>query len=794
MIAAVTPKLNIKSLSFCERIIFMIFFIREHRKMKKYLLFTISTFLAALLLAVISHLLYRSSTSKPYSSLEEIEEYARTLPEFPPLDDDDWLNPRYDSFFRSRAPYWKEHFLTFLGYKNQDAWGPQFFARQLKKLTAIAKGNNPQHSTIIHIKSKNKTSIYVFGDVHSAFHSMVRNLSFLRSKNIIQSNLKIADPHTYFIFNGNYFDRSPYNLDSLILLSTLITMNPKQVFYLRGDHEQKGNWNSFALERELVSRARYDSLQTIPFKFEINEYFKTLPEAIYVSGENDTNEAIRIAFNEKNNLSFDENEVDTRQFHHNSPVAYIVPQSEPNTLPVDTRASIQSQNWWKNNCIKNGLGRLEQDYGANTWAVLSSPIYVHQKYLNFYDDAFVKITITDTIKSSYLSLFHQDIRVNNGYTEEPKLNVITGAKIITGTTPKYNTLKLASSMSLDRGSRTIGLMAKKALNLAVNQFNSEIDNKTQIRLYIENDDYIPNLARNNVTKFVNDKIKYLILPVGSPTILSYIDSLDKSDFAILYPLTGSLPIRNKKYTNLALFRASLDDEAKVLIRTVYRDFGAKKFALFYQDDGVGTHGPFEAALKELEAVGITNTAIITYTRGSTNFENQVKELFEAQPDALGFFSNAQSSREFIRQAGILKLANMKLFGVSFIGEAPLKRFIKRLGIDILFGAVVPNPYKSQLPIVKEYRSLMDTINSNYDVYSLEAYISTKILIEAIKNTEIPITPRKIIKHMESFKNYDFHGIKLNFNPETRCISQHMWLESSSDDVWPRFSLITKEQD
>ncbi|OPZ23582.1 MAG: Receptor family ligand binding region [bacterium ADurb.BinA186] len=349
-------------------------------------------------------------------------------------------------------------------------------------------------------------------------------------------------------------------------------------------------------------------------------------------------------------------------------------------------------------------------------------------------------------------------------------------------------------MSLERGSRTIGLMAKRALNLAVNQFNEEVGNKIQIRLYIENDDYIPNLAKHNVIKFVNDQIKYLILPVGSPTILSYIDSLDKNDFAILYPLTGSLPIRNKKYTNLALFRASLDDEAKVLIRTVYRDFGAKKFALFYQDDGVGTHGPFEAALKELEAVGITNTAIITYTRGSTNFENQVKELFEAQPDALGFFSNAQSSREFIRQAGILKLANMKLFGVSFIGEAPLKRFIKRLGIDILFGAVVPNPQKSELPIVKEYRTLMDTINSNYDVYSLEAYISSKILIEAIKHTKLPITPKKIIKHMESFKNYDFHGIKLNFNPETRCISKHMWLESSSNDEWPRYSLTTKEPD
>jgi branched-chain amino acid transport system substrate-binding protein len=761
----------------------------------KIFLAVLSAVIAGLICGLVIHFVLKPKAPHEYITLTEIAAYAESLAEYPTSDDNNWADPRFLKYYKTRLPLWQSNFFKAFGYKHQSAWSPKFLSSQLKKLTAREQALNVQATKILHLKAHNPSSVFIFGDVHGAFHSMVRNIAYLKSLGIISEELKMIDKNAYLVFNGNYIDKSPYNIDSLILLSILLEQNPEQVIYIAGKHERNGYWENVGLGRELANRGKPYSSQEIPFRNQIRDFFKTLPEALYLSGQNDNSDAIRIAFNERKDLSFDEKNIDPALFEHKEILKVITLNSEASIPQVDVRVSFQSEDWQKSNRIKNGLGYLDQDYGASAWAVLSSPTTIHKEFLGFYDDAFVKLDLSKSLSSASLSLFHQDTRLLTGYIKDPPINPLTGSKI----TPNneggnFKFLSLASTMALERGAPTIGQMAKRSLNVAVKHFNNDDNNPIKIRLYVENDNYVPNLARRNVAGFLNDNIKYLILPVGSPTILSYIDSLDKNDFAILYPLTGSLPIRNKKYTNLALFRASLDDEAKVLIKTVYKDFAALKFALFYQDDGVGTHGPFEAALKELEAVGITNTAIITYTRGSTNFDNQVQEFIKAQPDALGFFSTAKSAQEFIRQAGTTVLGNTKMFGVSFIGEATIKRFIKRLGVEILFGAVVPNPHLSQLDIVKEYRKAMDEINSDYDVYSLEAYISSKILLKAINNTDEPIIPRKIMKQMESFKEYDFHGIKLDFNPDTRCISKHMWLETGADEDWPRYSLATKEAD
>ena len=71
----------------------------------------------------------------------------------------------------------------------------------------------------------------------------------------------------------------------------------------------------------------------------------------------------------------------------------------------------------------------------------------------------------------------------------------------------------------------------------------------------------------------------------------------------------------------------------------------------------------------------------------------------------------------------------------------------------------------------------------FDVFSLEAYISTSIFIDALAKIDLPITNQKIAGYLEGLKNYDYQGLTLTFNPQTRSLSNALWLEDNNQPEW-----------
>lgn len=763
---------------------------------KNTLFFVCPVILAGFIFGLLAFYIYAPRSIKEYRTLTDITVYAEQLPEQPISDDNNWLDPYYVSFDQSRLPSYPIRFLRWLNLGQPQPWSPRFLAHQLKKLSnkSLLGDTQDGKNTILHMRAEEPKSIYIFGDVHGAFHSMVRNLNYLKQNNIIDDHLVLLDKNIFLVFNGDYIDRSPYSIDSLILISFLLEKNPKNVFYLRGKHESHGHWEDFGLKRELLVRGRAFSQQEIPFKEEVLGFFEILPQAVYISGKNDSEKVIRIAFDSKQNLPYDEENIGVNITKHNEPIKDIVLNSKLITNnPIDVVGSFQTEDWRLHNRVKQGLGFLEQDHGSSAWAVLSSPIYIHKEFLDFHSDAFVKLDVATHVEEAHVTLFHQDTRTMLGYQIEKPLNIVTGHFAQTNQdNMARKVVKIASTMSLNRGVPTIGKMAQLGMNMAVGEANFSYNkDKPMYRLYIDNDNYVPRLAKKNVDEFIKSKINYILFPVGTPTTLAYVDSVPQNDLLILFPITGATEIHTPKYKNIINYRVSYSDEAEILIKYVRKEYSVLKFAFLYQDDSFGK-APLEAAIKELQKAGITNYVALPYTRGNINFETQIKDFQKAQPDAVGFFSTAKAAQEFIRQIGINTVANTKLFGISFAGELTIKRFAKRHGLDILFASVVPNPRTSQLPIVQYYRRAFEGINVDFDGYSLEAFIGTRLFIEMIESLKGTITPQRVIEKLESYRRFDFHGLSLNFNPKDRSLSEHIWLETRPENEWQRVSVITKE--
>lgn len=724
-------------------------------------------------------------------SLDEIKIYAEGLQEFPESDDNDWTDPHFNTYDKSRDLTITQKVFKAIYLLKEPSWSPKFLARNLRELTKLNKerGFSQGFKTFLHIKTNAKTRVFVFGDLHGAFHSLLRDLGYLKEQELIDNSLKLS-PNVYMIFNGDLIDRSPHSIDTLILTTLLLKANPDQVHYVAGKHERNSHWRDFGLKRELVARGYHYSQQSVPFKNEVNDFFQTLPEAVYLSSNDSSLDVIRISFNDHLNLSYNEELISPAFLEQTQGVkAYHLLPDQSSETQINVRAVVKTEEWRISNKVKNGIGLLNQDHGATAWASVSSPISAHKTFLNIYEDSFIEIAMADSVVNSLIFSHYQDIRTMNGFKKTEPKNIIFGGAPTAQ--KKSQSLKIASSMSLIRGVPTLGKQALRGLNLAVNQFNLNYDeshdHKLNIRLFVDNDDYNPQKARQNVVEHLEEGIETFLLPTGTPTVMSFMDLVKKEKISVFFPITGSAALRKEEYKNIIHIRPSYEQEVKALINTLVKDFGALKFAIFYQDDSYGT-GPYLEALKQLKNYGINEVTSLPHARGTVSFENQVKALKLSQPDALALFATANASEEFIRQLGIDSLSNTQVFGISFVGELTLRRFTERLGINLMLASPVPNPNTFNEKIGQLYRQAMDEEGKDYDVFSFEAFIAASFLFHALEQSyskASPLNTRALMRQVESYGQKDFMGFPMKFNSKTRSLGQYIWIESKANSEWKR---------
>ncbi|MGB8366781.1 MAG: ABC transporter substrate-binding protein [Candidatus Babeliales bacterium] len=738
-------------------------------------------------------LLIMGNAIKSFDTLPDIKEYAATHEEFPKSDNEDWLDPSYTTFHQQLHDNFFTRLARSLGLEKKSSWTPAFFDKLLNVVVEQREKQKLSGRYVARVELAKPAKLYIWGDLHGAFHSLVRDLDWLQKKNIITEDLKIVNPDHYFVFNGDAIDRSPYILETLSVLLLLLERNEKQVFYIRGKHEDEGYWQNFGLKRELRIRIPSPVTKEIPLGNLVSRLFNTLPLALYISTDQDPTKVIRISHSGRDNLYIDEeyfgdfwNKTDYQGTRY-----YDIRDKKESEQPISVEAIIRTEDWMDESRTTQGepkgifgLGLLEQERGAMAWAILSSPIMPHKVYFNFYYDAFAVVDVPMFIDDSTITLHNQNLKKKGGFKETKTFNLVNGIEADLYREAVVE-LTIGSTLALVSGVPTMGKLVKRGMSARIREENQSVKGKINyhIKLIIYNDNYIPHLARKNIIRLIEeDKVDIILCPTGSPTLFSYIDYIKENKILTLFPVSGSNVFRHPDLTGLINFRETYSAEVRSLIEYVMTEHAARRFAFFYQNDAYGVP-PLKAAQKALKKSGITEWTEIGYLRGSADFSKQAQTLWLAQPDSIGFFSTAASTQEFIRQLGIEFLANKVLFGISFLGEAPIREYTKRKGIPIYWGAVVPNPQISQYEIVQEYRKAMDRNHYRYDVFSLEAYIGTSILMHALQNIELPVTREKIKKQLESFKHYDFKGLTFTFNPETRGIFDKVWIETAPDEEW-----------
>ena len=86
--------------------------------------------------------------------------------------------------------------------------------------------------------------------------------------------------------------------------------------------------------------------------------------------------------------------------------------------------------------------------------------------------------------------------------------------------------------------------------------------------------------------------------------------------------------------------------------------------------------------------------------------------------------------------------------------------------------VMPYPFNDTTPVVREYQRLMQGVKSaNYSYYGIEAYITAKVMVEAIKRSGKDLTREKLVQTLEGMSNFDLGGFRVSFTANERAGSR-----------------------
>ena len=247
--------------------------------------------------------------------------------------------------------------------------------------------------------------------------------------------------------------------------------------------------------------------------------------------------------------------------------------------------------------------------------------------------------------------------------------------------------------------------------------------------------------------------------------------LEKYQTPVIGPISGALAIRYPFNPYIFHIRASYPDEINKMMDQLEIN-GRSRIGVVYMDDAEGRAG-YGLARLAVKKKGMQLVAFSSYNKDLNDIEPAAKAMAAANLDTVIFAGLEQPAGKFLARLRTLG-STAQLFGLSFIDARSLARYA---GADNARGSgltqVMPYPFSSSLPIIKEYRAAMKKYAPKTDIsyLGLEMFVGCRVFEEGMKKAGPNASGADLIKALESLGKIDVGGFVVNYGAENRLGSR-----------------------
>jgi len=262
--------------------------------------------------------------------------------------------------------------------------------------------------------------------------------------------------------------------------------------------------------------------------------------------------------------------------------------------------------------------------------------------------------------------------------------------------------------------------------------------------------------------------------VGTPTTKVAVPIVQESKVPLVGAFSGAMLLRDPVQKYVFNIRASYNDETESLVEYLTKK-GAKKIAVFYQNDSFGQAG-LSGVEKAVAKRNMTIAAKGSFERNTLAVKSGLAAVMAGEPDAIVMVAPYKPTAEFVRQARAAGLKS-ELTTISFVGTENL---IADLGADsegVLISQVVPSPADSSHKLTQEYQAALkkSAPDATPSYVSYEGYINGRVLIAGLQKAGAEPTREQLVEALNATANVDMDGMKISFSAQNHQASNTVFL-------------------
>ncbi|MGZ2749516.1 ABC transporter substrate-binding protein [Burkholderia stagnalis] len=280
----------------------------------------------------------------------------------------------------------------------------------------------------------------------------------------------------------------------------------------------------------------------------------------------------------------------------------------------------------------------------------------------------------------------------------------------------------------------------------------------KIDLVVDDDRYEPDRTIDGTLEMIEQRNVFALFGyVGTPTTTAVLPIVKDAGIPLVGAFTGAMALRKPVIPEVFNIRASYEDETRALVDHFIAHDGAKRFAVFYQDDGFGL-AVLAGTRLALQRHGLDVVATGTFRRGTTAVDSGLASVLEGRPDVIIMGGPYTPIAAFIREARREGLKS-RLAAVSFVGTDDLLRLVGADGDGMLISQVVPLPHSDRDVIRDCARAIERRFpDEHVGVVNIEGCIDAKIMLIGLERAGPSPTRAALIQALESIRHLDLGGL------------------------------------
>lgn len=292
----------------------------------------------------------------------------------------------------------------------------------------------------------------------------------------------------------------------------------------------------------------------------------------------------------------------------------------------------------------------------------------------------------------------------------------------------------------------------------------------RIRVEQLDDAYQVDRAEQNARVLVQERRVFALLhTVGTAITERLLPYVDQQGVPHVHPLTGADQVRPplRPSQNTFFLRASYGREVDRIVEQL-TTLGIRRIALVHENEpfGQGIRANVEASLKQrgnaLAAVGV-----MPFNQASqAAVAPAVSAVAAAAPQAVIVGSAGPSVEHFI-QACHATGARTQFYCLSVCNVERLYKALDRLSQGVVVTQVMPSVRSSTLPVVREYRRLVEKASGTPSGFGLEGYISGRLVADALHAAGPHLSRARFVAALENPRVTQVGGFPVRYRNEPR---------------------------